>query len=171
MRNVWLGIDPGLQTTGVGLVGDIESGRLHPRPRLVVSAAVKGKTASQDLVARTADMADMVFYTLNRMLEEDFTGVRRVICCCIEQPFIGVNSRTGLMTYGLYAVLCDRLWRADAGKIIPVNPSTLKKFMGAKAKAHVMARARRMFGFMQSSHDAVDALCLAMYAYQRDGMA
>jgi Holliday junction resolvasome RuvABC endonuclease subunit len=165
MRRVWLGIDPGLKTTGLAIVGDIEEKRVgRPRPTLAFSSVVKGN-GETDRIQRTSDLADDVVRGIERLLNDTSAGRCISVRCAIEEPFIGPNARGALLSYGLYAVICDRLWRADCGSIVAVNPSSLKRFVGAKTKDFVLRQAFRKFGFAQASHDAVDALLLAMYAW------
>lgn len=161
MNEVWIGIDPSMTATGVGVVGQIEGKNGRPRPRLAISQVIK-VDPKLPRMERVANIQLDIQRRIGVMLRE-CDGLPNAIA--IEKPFVGPNARASLELYGLYAVICDRLLEAQCGGIFEVTTFELKKFLGAKTKEFAVRQAFRKFGFTGESTDAIDALSLAMLAW------
>jgi crossover junction endodeoxyribonuclease RuvC len=147
-----LGIDPGLQTTGFGLV-DVDGARLH----YVASGTIKTRDAAQgDLPAR---------------LKIIFDGIQEVIrryepsCASVEIVFVNVNPQsTLLLGQARGAALAGLVSRNLA--VSEYTALQMKKAItghGHARKEQIQAMVARLLDLpAEPSKDAADALGLAI---------
>lgn len=147
-----LGIDPGLQTTGFGLV-DVDGARLH----YVASGTIRTRDAAQgDLPAR---------------LKIIFDGIQEVIrryepsCASVEIVFVNVNPQSTLLLGQARGAALAGLVSRD----LPVSEYTalqMKKAItghGHARKEQIQAMVARLLDLpAEPSKDAADALGLAI---------
>ncbi|MBV8604352.1 MAG: crossover junction endodeoxyribonuclease RuvC [Pelomonas sp.] len=153
-----LGIDPGLQTTGFGLI-DVEGPKLH----YVASGTIKtDKVDAGDLPAR---------------LKILFDGIREVTarwqpqCAAVEIVFVNVNPQSTLLLGQARGAALTALVSCD----LPVSEYTalqMKKAVvghGHAKKEQIQAMVQRLLDLPgEPGRDAADALGLAiMHAHTR----
>ncbi len=159
-----LGIDPGLQTTGFGVI-DADG----PRLTYVASGTIKTKEAAQgDLPGR---------------LKLIFDGVREVVStyqpseASVEIVFVNVNPQsTLLLGQARGAAIAGLLSQAQAPAVAEYTALQMKKAVvghGHAAKAQIRHMVMRLLHLPREPHnDAADALGLAIcHAHAGQAMA
>ncbi|MFZ4550570.1 MAG: crossover junction endodeoxyribonuclease RuvC [Aquabacterium sp.] len=159
-----LGIDPGLQTTGFGII-DTEGPKLY----YVASGTIKTKEAAQgDLPTR---------------LKLIYEGVREVVAryepqeASVEIVFVNVNPQsTLLLGQARGAAIAGLLSNAQSPKVAEYTALQMKKAVvghGHAAKAQIRHMVMRLLELPREPHnDAADALGLAIcHAHAGHAMA
>jgi len=159
-----LGIDPGLQTTGFGII-EVDGPRLH----YVASGTIKTKEAAQgDLPGR---------------LKLIFEGVREVVSryephqASVEIVFVNVNPQsTLLLGQARGAAIAGLLSAPGSPSVSEYTALQMKKAVvghGHAAKAQVRHMVMRLLTLPREPHnDAADALGLAIcHAHAGHAMA
>ncbi|MCG2585425.1 crossover junction endodeoxyribonuclease RuvC [Massilia sp. TS11] len=154
-----LGIDPGLRTTGFGLV-DQQGQAL----RYIASGTIK-TDAAQDLPARLRTILDGI-----RAISAQY----RPDCAAIEKVFVNVNPQSTLLLGQARGAAITALVSADLG-VAEYSPTQVKQAIvgtGRAAKAQVqdmVARLLKLPGLPGT--DAADALGVAIcHANSHDGL-
>ncbi|MFN3618349.1 MAG: crossover junction endodeoxyribonuclease RuvC [Aquabacterium sp.] len=159
-----LGIDPGLQTTGFGII-EADGPRLH----YVASGTIKTKEAAQgDLPSR---------------LKLIFEGVREVVShyepdqASVEIVFVNVNPQsTLLLGQARGAAIAGLLSQAKSPQVSEYTALQMKKAVvghGHAAKAQIRHMVMRLLDLpREPNNDAADALGLAIcHAHAGHAMA
>jgi len=159
-----LGIDPGLQTTGFGVI-DTDGPRLH-------------YVASGTIRTREADQGD-----LPNRLRLIFEGVQEVVAryqpqqASVEIVFVNVNPQsTLLLGQARGAAIAGLLSRSDSPTVSEYTALQMKKAVvghGHAAKAQIRHMVMRLLDLPREPHnDAADALGLAIcHAHAGHAMA
>jgi crossover junction endodeoxyribonuclease RuvC len=147
-----LGIDPGLQTTGFGLV-DAEGQRL----RYVASGTIRtAGSARGDLPARLAVIFDGVCEVVQRYQPQ---------CASVEIVFVNVNPQSTLLLgqargAALAALVSQRL---DVAEYTALQMKKAVVGHGQARKEQVQSMVSRLLGLAREpGRDAADALGLAI---------
>ena len=159
-----LGIDPGLQTTGFGVVETD-----GPRLRYLASGTIRTKEAAQG--------------DLTNRLRLIFEGVREVVAryeptdASVEIVFVNVNPQsTLLLGQARGAAIAGLLSSATSPKVSEYTALQMKKAVvghGHAAKAQIRHMVMRLLELPREPHnDAADALGLAIcHAHAGHAMA
>jgi crossover junction endodeoxyribonuclease RuvC len=155
-----LGIDPGSETTGWGVVeGD---GRKY---RAVDFGTVKASPRER-FAARLLKISDGVEELLTRF---------RPDVCAVEEAFFAVNVKTALKLGQVRGVILVAAERAGV-EIAEYAPRLVKQTVvgyGAAEKQQVQEMVRVLLSLKQTPqpHDAADALALAICHFHHGGLA
>ena len=155
-----LGIDPGSETTGWGVVeGDAR------KYRLIDFGTVKASPRER-FAARLLKIADGVEEVLKRF-EPD--------ACAVEEAFYAVNVKTAIklgQVRGAILVVAERA-RVEIGEYAPrLVKQTVVGYGGAeKQQVQEMVRVLLSMKEVPQPHDAADALALAITHLHHTGLA
>lgn len=148
-----LGVDPGLQRIGLGMIETSPHGGLHALDWLTIETS-----AGSEIADRLAEIA--------RDLEE-YIGKHRPDRAVVEKLFFAVNEKTAMDVAQARGVLLATLGKA-AIPVIELTPMELKNAItgdGRAKKAQVQSMLVRMLHLEAppTPDDAADALALAVY--------
>ena len=147
-----IGLDPGSQRTGVGVV---EYNSLDPAAVKVLYCEVIDLTCAETLPGRLA--------LLMRKLSELFTQFQPEQLA-IENVFMGKNAASAFVL-GQARGVCMSVAGQFEVSVAEYAPRSIKKMLtgnGAATKEQVQQYLRLMFSIQQHSLDACDALALAI---------
>lgn len=86
-------------------------------------------------------------------------GSQTDIHVAIEQPVVGKGVRDSMLIWSVFAISIDNL--DSFTNVLPVHPSTLKRFAGVRKKEELMREAFKRYGFEGADNHVVDAFFLA----------
>mgnify|MGYP001619177897 FL=1 len=102
-------------------------------------------------------------------------GLARPVLVSVESEAFGMGFRQDLDPAAIQAVVQVLLWeQRDTLRFLSVNPSRLKKYIGAKGKDEVLLQVYKRYGREFRDHNIADAYVLAMIGldvlhYERRG--
>ena len=144
---IFYGIDPSLTSTGLGRI-------CHGHIAHMAIQAKKNDHPS--MYPRVQEIVDRVV----RELPSDPSSA----VVCIEAPFIHVKHINGAMSILGLAYHLRHVLYSLGFRFVNVAPSQLKKFIGARTKAQVIAGVAARWGVDCKTSDEADAVVLAKIA-------
>lgn len=145
-----LGIDPGSQVTGWGLLAGSAA-----EPRLLEAGVLR--LGAGDLAKRLALLQEQLAQLVSRL---------RPTAAAVESPFHGASARSALQLAHARGVILAVLAAAEV-EVAEYTPATVKKAVtgsGRADKRQVASMVGRLLGGPppSGSHDLTDALALAL---------
>ena len=155
---IFVGIDPGINATGVVAIdGEARGGKVVHQEIVMGIKPTKQKRFDP---VRVESMASAVLEAVVRA--EDFGNGLLVVA--IEEPFVGASASGALKQYSVFVTIALDV-RNGWDDILIVAPTTLKKFVGAKGKKNLMARqVYKKWGYEADDDNLTDAYAIARWA-------
>ena len=155
-----LGIDPGSETTGWGVID------ARPREQLLVNYGVVRSSAGDRFAARLMKISNELEAVIARYKPD---------VCSIEETFYAVNVKTALKLGHVRGVALLAAERAGL-EIYEYSPRLVKQTVvgyGAAEKHQVQEMVRILLKLQSTPqpHDAADALAIAICHIQHAGVA